>query len=355
MQQPGNLNPGDHDDEGTIVRRRQAKLNGGGEQPRAKRQDHSGEFTADELSRMEFDEIKYVVPGYVAEGLTLFAGKPKIGKSWFLMHVAWSVACGDYTLGGIACEEGDVLYAALEDNKRRLRRRMDKLFGNIPWPKRLTFKCEMPRLAEGGIDCIRNWLKQAKQPRLVVIDTLAMVRMPNRKDQSNYEADYASMKDLRDLAGEFGVAIIIVHHLRKADADDPFDTISGTLGLTGAADTIMVLYRETNGIILAARGRDIEEVSKAAQFDNKTCLWTIVGDADAIRLSAERTAIIKAFEEAGSEPLGPAQVAQGTGMKAANVRNLLRKMLKDGIINKAKGYGKYTLAKSDRGGNEWEE
>jgi RecA-family ATPase len=351
MRSPASLQPGIHD-EYTVE---YPKLNGGEEQSRAKRQDHSGEFTADELSRMEFEEIKYVVPGYIAEGLTLFAGKPKIGKSWFLMHVAWSVACGDYTLGGIACEEGDVLYAALEDNRRRLKRRMVKLFGSVPWPKRLTFKCEMPRLAEGGIDYIRNWLKQAKQPRLVVIDTLAMVRMPNRKDQNSYEADYASLKDLRDLAGECGVAIIIVHHLRKADADDPFDMVSGTLGLTGAADTVMVLYRESGGVVLAARGRDIEEVSKSAQFDKKTCLWSIVGDADAIRLSAERTAIIKAFEEAGSEPLGPSQIAQEVGMKATNVRQLLRTMAKQGIVKKEGGYGKYRLAKQQKEEDgEWE-
>jgi hypothetical protein len=304
----------------------------------------SDEFTADELRGMEFDPIKYVVPGFIAEGLTLFAGKPKIGKSWLLMHVAWSVGCGDYTLGGISCEEGDVLYAALEDNKRRLKRRMDKLFGDVPWPKRLMFKCSMPRLAEGGVEYIRKWLDKAERPRLVVIDTLAMVRMPNRKDQSSYDADYSALKDLRDLAGEYGVAIIIVHHLRKAEADDPFDTISGTLGLTGAPDTIMVIYRESGGVVLTARGRDIEEISKAAEFDKATCLWTITGDADQVRQSVERTTIIKVLEAAGTEPLGAQQIAAETGMKATNVRFLLGKLLRDGAIEKV-SFGKYQVPK----------
>jgi hypothetical protein len=210
--------------------------------------DADGEFTADELSRMEFEPIKYVVPGFIAEGLTLFAGKPKIGKSWLLMHAAWSVARGDYTLGGLFCEQGDVFYAALEDNKRRLKSRMDKLFPDVPWPRRLTFKCSMPRLAEGGLDAIKEWIKKCARPRLIIIDTLAMVRMPNRKDQTNYDADYAAVKELRDLAGKSGVAIIILHHLRKAEADDPFDMISGTLGLTGCPDTIMIIYRESGGV-----------------------------------------------------------------------------------------------------------
>ena len=155
------------------------------------------EFSADDLSRMEFEPIKYIVPGYIGEGLTLFAGKPKIGKSWLLMHVAWGVAANDYTLGGIKCEHGDVLYAALEDNKRRLKRRMRKLFGDVPWPKRLTFKCSMPRLAEGGIECIRKWIEKSACPRLVIVDTLAMVRTRNAKDQSVYDADYAAVKELR--------------------------------------------------------------------------------------------------------------------------------------------------------------
>ena len=87
---------------------------------------------------MRFEPLKFVVPGFIAEGLTLFAGKPKIGKSWLLLHVAWAVAAGDYTLGGISCEEGDVLYASLEDNKRRLQNRLTKLFGvSSDWPTNL--------------------------------------------------------------------------------------------------------------------------------------------------------------------------------------------------------------------------
>ena len=201
-------------------------------------------FTAADLCTMVFEPIKYIVPGFIVEGLTLFAGKPKIGKSWLLMHAAWAVADSNYTLGGISCEGGDVLYAALEDNKRRLQSRMTKLFGTAHWPERLCFVNDMPRLASGGLGFIKTWIDSVKRPRLVIIDTLAMVRMPNRKDQNSYDADYAAVKDLRDLAAKHGVAILLVHHLRKAEADDPFDTISGTLGLTGAPDTVMIIYRE---------------------------------------------------------------------------------------------------------------
>jgi AAA domain len=306
-------------------------------------QQQNNVFNAERLNQMTFSPIKYVVHGYIVEGLTLFAGKPKIGKSWLLLHVAFAVAEGGLTLGNAQCEQGDVLYAALEDNQRRLQSRLTKLFGTQGWPARLQFTCEMPRLTEGGLDFIKGWIESAERPRLVIIDTLAMVRMPNRKDQNSYDADYAAVKELRDIALKYGIAIVLVHHLRKAEADDPFDTISGTLGLTGAPDTIMILSRDSHGTRLHAKGRDLVEIEKAVKFDPGTCTWAILGDADAILKSTQRRGIVAALEEAGTEPLTPNQIAAHWGMKPANVKMLLARLLADGVVKKA-SYGKYILA-----------
>jgi RecA-family ATPase len=293
------------------------------------------------LKIMTFAPIKYVVPGIIVEGLTLFAGKPKIGKSWLLLHAGIAVARDGFTLGETHCIEGDVLYCALEDNERRLQSRVTKLLGITPdWPARFCYVCEMPRLANGGLDYIKNWIASKPNPRLIIIDTLAMVRAPKKRDESNYDADYAAVLELRKLANETGVAIVLVHHLRKADADDAFDTVSGTLGLTGAPDSVLVLKRDTTGtIVLHGRGRDLVEIEMAMAFDRETCLWRIAGDADQVRRSTERAAVLQAIEEAG-EPVGPNDIASATGMKAANVRRLLGKLVKEGAITKAT-YGKY--------------
>jgi len=299
-------------------------------------------LNAEDLSAMSFQPIKFVVPGVIVEGLTLLAGKPKIGKSWLLLHAAVAVARGGFTLGDIHCREGDVLYCALEDNPRRLQSRLRKLIGNTePWPPRLNFLCEMLRLTEGGLATVKGWITAAEHPRLVIIDTLAMVRTPKKRDESNYEADYAAVKDLRELAHKMGVAIVLVHHLRKQDAEDAFDTVSGTLGLTGAPDTILVLKRDTSGnISLHGRGRDVNEIEKAISFNKRSCTWTIMGDAHEVALSNERRTVLQALTEAG-EPLGPNTIATVTGMKATNVRRLLIKLLREGEIKKA-GYGKYS-------------
>jgi RecA-family ATPase len=305
-----------------------------------------GIFDAAALDRMEFAPIKSVVPGIFIEGLTLFCGKPKIGKSWLLLHAATAVASGGFTLGTIHCIEGDVLYCALEDSQRRLKSRMRKLFGNRPRPPRLKFMVKMPRLAEGGIDLLRQWIKSATHPRLIVIDTLAMVRMPNRRDQSVYDADYAAVIELRKLAHEFGIAIVVVHHVRKLDADDAFDTVSGTLGLTGCPDSVLILRREPACTTLLGRGRDLEELEKAITFSKQACTWRIEGDADEVRQSAQRQLILSAMREMEEEipTPTPKQIAAHAALKEGNVRRILPKMTKDGVLRKA-GYGRYQIAR----------
>lgn len=316
-----------------------AKARGGNGKARDERTSNASNAGA--LKTMTFAPIKYVVPGIIVEGLTLLAGKPKLGKSWLLLHAAIAVARGGFTLGELHCIEGDVLYCALEDNLRRLQSRMTKLLGiSQDWPTRLDFHCEMPRLSDGGLDDIKAWIKSKKAPRLIIIDTLAMVKAPKTREQSNYDADYAAVLELRALASDAGIAIVLVHHLRKADADDAYDTVSGTLGLTGAPDTILVLKRDTSGtIVLHGRGRDLTEIEMAMSFDKESCLWRITGDADEVRRSAERKSILDALDEAGG-PIGPNDIASATGMRAGNVRRLLGKMLKEGAIEKG-GYGKY--------------
>jgi len=302
---------------------------------------------AEDLRTMTFNPIKYVVPGILVEGLTVLAGKPKIGKSWLLLHAAIAVARGGFTLGDIHCIEGDVLYCALEDNARRMQSRMTKLLGiSQPWPKRLTLCYDLPRLGEGGAEAIRDWISSVPNPRMVAIDTLAMIRALKKVDESNYQSDYLALLDLRALANEFGIALPVSHHLRKAEADDPFDTISGTLGLTGAVDSMLVLKRSVGGnYVLHGKGRDLIEIEKALTFDREACLWRIAGDAGPVRQSAERTLILDAIAEA-AQPIGPKDIATATRMKEGNVRFLLFKLVKEGAVEKA-SYGKYQLPGSE--------
>jgi phage/plasmid primase-like uncharacterized protein len=298
--------------------------------------------TAWELAKMDFPPLKYVVPDLIVEGLTIFAGKPKIGKSWFWLQVGHAVASGGNTLGGIRCKPGTVLYCALEDNHRRLQWRLDYL-GIEKASKQLYFRCELPRLDEGGIEVIRDWLDSVERPRLVIIDTYKRVKPRPGEGETQYDADANSLQDLHELAQKRGVAIVVVNHQRKMDADDPFDTVSGTLGLTATPDTIMLLRRDSSGtIILQARGRDVAEIEKAMTFDKDNCHWRIAGEVAQVRQTAERAKIIRAMETIG-EPAKPNEIAAEAGVRPANVNKMLVRMVRDNVIYKYPSYGKYGL------------
>ena len=298
-------------------------------------------INAADLQGHRFAPVRYIVPDLIPDGLTLFGGKPKLGKSWLMLGVAIAVAYGGFTLGDRKCVEGDVLYAALEDNERRLQSRMEKVWTSSgAWSPRLTFWTEMSRLEDGGLEELREWIMAQPNPRLVIIDTFAKVRSARRKEEGIYEGDYRSAAPLKALADETGVGIVIVHHLRKAAADeDPLDAISGSTGLTGAVDTILVLNRSGDGVTLYGRGRDIAEIESAVSFDRETCRWSVLGDAEEVQRSNQRRAILEALRLA-PDPLTAADVRDVTGLSFAAARRLLAAMATKGEISRPER-GKY--------------
>jgi hypothetical protein len=134
---------------------------------------------------------------------------------------------------------------------------------------------------------------------------------------------------VRDTSGSLTFHRESVPAAIKKAAEDPLEAISGTNGVTGAADAVLVLNRDAKGTTLYGRGRDIEEIETAMRFDGGR--WSILGDADEVRRSDERRKIVSALREASDE-LTPAAIAKLAGMKAENVRVLLRKMVKDGEV-----------------------
>jgi hypothetical protein len=238
-------------------------------------------FSAAALQTMTFPPLKFILPDLVPEGATLLVSRPKLGKSWLVLDIAIATAAGRFTLGTLKPSAGDVLYLALEDGKRRLQRRITKVLPtfSITWPDNLKMATEWPRADQGGLADIERWLQAHPNARLVIVDTLAQFRKLSTGKGQLYPEDYAAISGLQKLASKYNVGIIIVHHDRKSEADDIFDTVSGTLGLTGAADTILIMKRQAGAVTLYVRGRDIEEAEMAMQFDKSSCRWSILGTA----------------------------------------------------------------------------
>lgn len=300
-------------------------------------------ISAAALMAKHFDPVSYVVPGYVAEGLTVLAGAPKLGKSWMTLGWALSVATGRHAFGSIPVLTGDVLYLALEDNERRLKKRLLHMAVNDA-PERLTFHTIWPDLDNGCLDAVDQWLQHHPGARLVVVDVLAKVRGIAGGRESAYEADYRALSGLQATAGQYGVAIVVVHHTRKMEADDPFDAVSGTRGLTGAADTVLVLKRDigTAGdgrVTIYGRGRDVEEIETALAFKRDNGTWEIIGAAHEVARTSERQAILDALR-GSAKPLTEREVSDLVGKSYDTVRRSLTRMAQSSEVGKT-GRGQY--------------
>jgi ribosomal protein L37AE/L43A len=297
--------------------------------------------SAHELLAQEFPPIKWIIPDILPEGCTVFASKPKMGKTWVGLGIAISVAAGGFALGRYRVEDGEVLYLALEDGDRSLQSRLKRLKGDSDvWTHRLDYQTSWRRVDDGGLDDLGAWIEAHSRARLIVIDTLKRVRAPRRPNRSLYDEDYEALSGLADLAHKYNVGILVLYHLRKMPGgDDPYDEISGSTGLTAAPDTLMVL-RRTRGESEAAlhiTGRDVPDVGFALKFDAVTATWCVTGDLDEQRRSKARRELLEVLAAGPESGMKPADLANALEKPGGTVRKLLFDMKRDGDVLEERG------------------
>jgi hypothetical protein len=287
--------------------------------------------TAAELEHMQIAEPRYAVPGLLVAGLCMLASKPKVGKSWLALDVAIAAASGGKALGVIDIPEaGDVLYLALEDTKRRLQTRMRRLLIE-KFPPRLSFALDWPKLDDGGVTQLDEWLARHPKARLVVVDVWKRVRQARRKGADPYSEDYEHLVELKTLADHFDVTILVVHHTRKAEAADVLDEVNATTGASGACDSILVLHRSRTAADaeLWIIGRDLEDGHKALSFDKGR--WTLLGESKDVTRSKERQEILDAVNAVNGGRTS-AEIAEVLGKARTATKALIWKMVADGEL-----------------------
>lgn len=293
-------------------------------------------WTADELMAMSFPEPTWAVPGLIAEGVNLLAGPPKVGKSWLSLNLGVAIAGGDPALGSIDVDPGPVLYLALEDTPRRLQARLRRVLAGRPAPAGLTLDTYCPALPTGGVEYIGGWLDEHPGARLVVIDVFTKVRGHPAPGVSAYEADYAAISHIKRLADAYAVPVLLIHHVRKAAAEDFLATVSGTNGLAGAADAVLVLERgraQADGV-LHVTGRDVEENDYAMTFNADAGAWEILdGPAEEHLMHDTRAQISRYVRDNPGRK--PRDIAAGLAMESGNVRSYLRRMVDAGQLRAA--------------------
>ncbi len=294
--------------------------------------------------KLHFDPIDFVVPDILPTGLIVLGGKQKIGKSWFDLNVCLSVATGGIALSKYPVKQGDVLYLALEDNQRRLQDRVGKLLApGEEAPESLTIFTEWPRMDEGGLEKLEDWIVQHPNARLVMIDPWVLVKPKGktRAGETGYDVEYKALGGVKKLADKYEICILIQFHLRKANADDPFDELNATTGVTACADGFISLKRarcEEEGTLFAS-GRDYkEEVNLAISF--KGGRWKVLGEGQSAvyyGLSPERKEVIdllccKIDPYGNVQPTSPKDIAVLLNVDSDKIRKLLWKMKNDGQV-----------------------
>jgi hypothetical protein len=301
--------------------------------------------TLADLMAKDLEPIRFVVDDLIPEGLILLAGKPKLGKSWLALGFSLAICAGEDTLGH-RTDPADVLYIALEDGERRLQDRVRILGGIHLHPdalNRFHYRTEWPGFDNGGFDQMETWMIDHPDTRLIVVDTYGKLRGP-LPGKDRYTEEYDLLGRLQTFATKHRVAVVLVHHLRKQAADDWLEQLSGTQAVTGAADTLLGLFRERGQMDATLRvvSREIDERDLALKFEEGR--WSSMGDAFMYRVTTERSAVLEALEALGGEAR-VSDIAALADKTAANTSKLLTKLEVDQLVRRVR-YGVYATVET---------
>ncbi len=293
-------------------------------------------ITAEELSDKVFPPLNWVIQDILPEGCYLLSARPKTGKSWLALQTCLAVAFGE-TVFGKKVVQGKAVYLALEDNHRRLQSRLKQLRPQGYSTSNLLLYTKWGKFDNGGVEALVK-LIETEAPKIVVIDTLAKVR-PTTGRNNVYESDYKALEPITEVANKYRCTILIVTHNRKGKAEtDPLEQVSGSLGLTGAVDGVMIIdgNRSDKMYTLSLIGRDIvndEDLAIARQSNGE---WKLLGTAKAVFISEERQAITDLLK-LHPKGLKPKDIAELLGKKQSTVRKLLASMTAEQQVNNNKG------------------
>lgn len=299
-------------------------------------------FSAEDLRLEDVPETKWIIKGLLPEGLASLAGRPKQGKSWLALNMGIAVADGGKALGDYEIPSpGSVLFLALEDNKSRIKKRMQQLMRQVmPWPGKLKFALISPRMGAGFVEAVREWLETNPNPTFVIVDMYTKVaeRRKKKSNQSDYDDIYEELAPLQALAYEYHICVLLVMHLNKTvDVEDATARIMGSTAFAGATVTNLILRRLTAGdaadAVLTPNGKDIEDDEDIALVFDRG-IWTSRGNADVYNQSQQRLEILQALYMASGKECTPKDIALALDKNAATTRKLLQKLREDGMVTR---------------------
>jgi hypothetical protein len=271
------------------------------------------------LLDMNFDPLRWFVEGAAPEGITLYGGLPKMGKTWHLYQLMLAAGSGRFL--GCEVHAAPILALMFEDSQRRAQsrvRKVQELLGMTDAQtrealSRVTLVTEGWGTGEVGVRQIDKWLRE-NSGGVVFIDTLARL-MGEGKDQrigGAYRTEYTEAASLHSLAKAHHAPIIATTHLRKTADADPTLMVSGTTGLTGGVDSIWVLFgdRRARTAQFYTTGRDLEkDIDAPMTKTQENPIWD--RDMDAINWprNARQCCVLRVLRGVGA-PMPVAEIVE---------------------------------------------
>jgi hypothetical protein len=280
-----------------------------------------------------------IVDRLLYNGLTILAGKSKLGKTFVGLQIALSVAMGTDVLNDRqVIRPGGVVYYSLEMGENRMGARMRSLLDvEHVTLQNLTFVWDCLPMAAGGIDQLALLL-ESKKPNLVVIDTfLAFVKGKGKEGGDVLRDQYAEIDTIKRLADKYETAILLIHHTKKAgkfESGAGVDLVAGSRGVTAACDAVWIFQKDPEGEVfsLEITGRDVEEQKLALQFRKEPLGWRIIGDMQNVLVANEERDALTILASDGA--LSPSKLGQRLKVGSIKAAEILVRLHKDGRVTK---------------------
>jgi hypothetical protein len=200
------------------------------------------------------------------------------------------------------------------------------------------------RMNQGGLERLDRYLTDHRRTDLVVIDTWGLFKTERHVNaQHSYDRDVKEIQQLKVLAANYNIGIMLVHHTNKRTGGDWVDSASGTRGLTGSCDTLVNLERMRGsvGAVLNVTGRYVRTSRHRLAFNDKALRFSYVCDADTSELSEARQEVVVLLK--GDDPMLPREIADTLNKKPGTIRKLLASMLRSGDVILTDDHRHYTV------------
>lgn len=302
-----------------------------------------------ELLNLKFGDLHWNIDNILPAGTVLLFGKPKKGKSFLALLIAISIASGQPVFGHKTSRR-HVLYLGLEDSFRRLKNRFLSCANSLginskEFVDRFYLDTKSARIDTGLLDELHDWMKAHPDTGVIVLDMLKKITASKSSGKDLY-AEQAKVGDaLTAFCHDYPqLSIIVVHHSRKADSDDPFDLVSGTTGLSGSYDSLATITESEGTRSIHMTGRDIEGAEIPLLMNDRGMYTLAMPDPDeqaATKMSKSRRLVYEAVPV--GEGVGRKEIIEATQLSDNVVDQHLRHLKRDELIKRV-DQGKYQRA-----------